>query len=672
MSAQGETAMDARTLRQQVPWIALVFGLILLPHLTHLPLWVPVTFIVCVLVRVQLDRRHLPLPGRWLRVLAVVVAVLALLADRGTILGLEAGVALLWLMASFKLFELRGRRDAVVFIPLGLFLIAAQLLFHQGPLAIALMILATWALLTLLVAVTNPTPAPTPLAHGRLTGFMLLQALPLAVVLFLLFPRVPGPLWGLPEDGDSGMTGLSSEMSPGSISQLSQSDEVAFRVEFDDEPPPYRQRYWRGPVLSRYDGETWKPPQPWSPGGGEPAITADGEDAEYEYAVTLEASGEPWLLALDLPLAIEQDAERVRGASLRSEDPVRERTRYRARSTVSFQLDRELNDLQRDYYTRLPPDAHPRARDLVADWQQATDEPAALVERALDHFGDAPFRYTLDPPRLTGDRMDTFLFETRAGFCEHYAGAFTVLMRAADIPARVVTGYLGGEPNPAGDYTIVRQSDAHAWVEVWLAGDGWVRVDPTGAVAPARVDSGLGAALEGDDAVPTMARGGSSLWARVRLQIDAVNALWQRWVLAYGPSMQEQLLERLGLDTVYRWIGALAGAIGVLLAGLVVAATWRLRPAAGPPEARLWQWLHRRLARRGLKPRTGEGPRDLATRAATRWPERGSEMKAAAEHYIRLRYGRDPVTRDHRRALRSAIQRAVRRLPRRREDPPTR
>lgn len=635
----------------RLKWLLAAMALVIAPHVLQLPPWLTATVIACGGLRYLLSVRGDALPGRLTRLLAVVTATFAIYVTYGTIVGLEAGVALLSLMAGFKLLELRGARDALVILLLGYFLVATHFLFDQSLSSVAYAVAATWSITSLLIATQGATNNSPMGAHARLGSVMLMQAIPLMVLLFALFPRIQGPLWGMPDDAYAGMTGLSNEMTPGSISDLSQSGDPAFRVEFATGPPPRAQRYWRGPVLGSYNGQSWS--QARSDGQEPTTVRALSEPARY--IVTLEPHNQPWLLALDVAISVDHQAEFDRAHQLSQNEPVRERIRYQARSALHYRLGRTLDDGERQRYLRLPDDAHPKSRELARRWREETDGPRELVTRGLRHFSTEPFAYTLQPPLLDEDSVDQFLFESRAGFCEHYASAFAVLMRGADIPARVVTGYLGGRMNPAGDYMIVRQSDAHAWVEVWLENEGWTRLDPTAEVAPERVEQGLTEALPDGDSAPGGAASGDGVFGSLFLRWDAVNAYWNRWVLAYGPTLQDNLMQRLGLDSWHRLVLALTTAMALVLGTLTAVILYRSQPRRPDPASRMWQRFRRRAVRAGLSAPASEGPRAFGQRAIAQWPEQTEVITDIVTRYLRIRYGRQSNPEDlvaMRRALR--------------------
>ncbi|GAB4347247.1 MAG: protein-glutamine gamma-glutamyltransferase TgpA [Gammaproteobacteria bacterium] len=614
-----------------------------LPHLSLLPDWISILVVGVGLLRLAIYRRGLALPPRWLLVLMVVGGSAAIFVQFGTLLGRDAGVSLLSLMLALKLLEMRTRRDTLLLVFLGYFLVITNLLYSQHLLLAIYLAIAVWLLTATLLELAHPdTPFRRTLRYAAL---MLLQAVPVMLVLFVLFPRIPGPLWGLPKDAYSASTGLSDRMEPGSISQLSRSDAVAFRVKFDDPLPPPQLRYWRGPVFWYTDGRRWTPKPEDVSGPNEPLrYRASGRPVHY--TVTLEPHRQRWLFALDLPAAV-QSAQRVtRDFQALSAKPVRELVRYRATSYTNYQATQLTAREARDA-TQLPASVSPRVRALAARWVRQASQPVDVVEEALRYFRTQPFVYTLNPPLLGGDPIDQFLFETRKGFCEHYAAAFTILMRAAGIPTRVVTGYQGGELNPLGDYLIVRQSDAHAWAEVYLPDRGWVRIDPTAAVAPERIERGIDNTLSRiGEPMQFQIPSGEWLWGivnQLRYLWDGMQNGWNQWVLGYGPELQQQLLDWVGLARS-SWRGLV-----VLLAGTLVALTawlaWgllRSQRAAPDPLARYYQRFCKKLASRGYTRQAHEGPLDFAKRVSRDMPEQAAKIHLITRLYIAMRYGNKP------------------------------
>lgn len=621
--------------------LLLVLGLILVPHVLRLPFWVTGTVVALGLWRLGVARRGWPLPGRWWRRVLTVGLVAGVGLSYGTIMGLEAGLGVICVMGALKLTELQSHRDAIVLILLGFFLVAAQLLFDQSMASGAYLFAGAWGLTAVLIAVHRSGGESRPWTHGGLAGALVAQAIPMAAVLFVLFPRVDGPLLGSP-GGGSARTGLDDHMDPGAISRLSRSGEVAFRVTFEDGPPSRSRRYWRGPVLTRYDGRAWQAPERRSGSGARARNTGRA----VAYRVMLEPHHRHWLFALDLPGSPPPEGRLDRTLTPLAESRVRQLRGYEMRSFPDFRLEPRLSPEYRERYRALPESGHPQARDLARGWAEGADSPAAVVEKGLEFFREGGFRYTLTPPQSPGqDWIDGFLFDTRAGFCGHFAGSFAFMMRAAGVPARVVTGYLGGEMPPGEDYMVVRQSDAHAWTEVWLPERGWRRVDPTVTVSPARLEEGLAEAVPNAESVPEMARSDGGWWQGFRWQLDALVTAWNRWVLAYGPGQQRQLLQRLGLERWPEMVTLLAGALGVAGGSVALWVLARRRPWPDPP-ARLYARFERKLARAGLSRAPTEGPEAFGERAAAVFPQQAHTIRAVTAAYNRLRYGvgEDPAT----------------------------
>lgn len=632
--------------------LLLCLGAVIAPHLLRLPAWISVIVIASALWRYLADLKGRRLPPRWLLFPITLATIGGVYYSYGTLLGLDAGVAALAAMLGLKLLELRRRRDSVVVLYLGFFLVVTQLFYSTTLFMAVYMLCVVWAMTTLLITVTRPGNTAIPLEHGRLAGAMVLQAIPIMVLLFVFFPRISGPLWGMPERTPSPVTGLSDSMSPGSIGELSQSDAVAFRVEFETEIPHSRDLYWRGPVLPDYDGRTWRKPNLRRP--GMPAIQYMA--GQVDYTVTMEPNNKPWIFTLEMPRIVDTPVHVDSEFQIRRDAPVRERLRYQVSSSLNYRLQPRLSADDTSPYLALPDDAHSRTVEMARQWREQAPETQSFIRRALEHFRQEPFIYTLNPPKLPDDPVDEFLFETRRGFCEHFASAFAVMMRAGGVPSRVVMGYQGGEINPTGGYLIVRQSDAHAWVELFIAGEGWRRFDPTAWVAPERVEGGIASALPETDSLPTMARRDPGWMRSMSLQWDALNAYWDRWVLAYGPDLQQQLMKRLGLTDWQRMVTAMAITVSlvmVLLTGLIL---WRGRRLPPDPAVAAWEQFCSRLARAGVGRAAHEGPMDFAARAARERPDKAAAILLVSKRYIAARYADVNGRRDgDLKALRRAV-----------------
>lgn len=615
--------------------------LVFAPLAPYQPEWLSALTALALIWRGVLLWRGAALPSRWLLILVMLAGMAGIILHFHTLFGRNPGVALLVLLFALKLLEMRSVRDGFAVVLLGYFLSLSQFFFTQS-IVYALLTLAGVTLTTAALVILHHSRQP-PTRALRLAGLMLLQAVPFMLLLFVLFPRVQGPLWGLPIDAFSGQTGLSDSMAPGSISQLSQSDAIAFRVkfsgEFDAKPPPQASLYWRGPVLNQFDGRTWKIGQQYLSNGLPYALSG----TPVEYTVTLEPHYKSWLFALELPTTIPTDAILVSDYQLLSKTPVRARLRYEMRSHPGIVAGADESPTILRAALQLPPDYNPRARALAAAWRAELGvDDVAIMQRMLDYYRRQVFIYTLSPPLLGEDSIDEFLFDSKRGFCEHFSAGFVFMMRAAGIPARVVTGYQGGELNPVDGTLVVRQSDAHAWAEIWLKGRGWLRVDPTAAIAPTRIEMNLAVALPAGEARPLLARPEFVWLHQLRYRWDALTNVWNQWVLGYNPQRQRDLLSRLGMHSPdwQQMTTLLAVMCGALLLGFTA---WTLRQRQRlDPALAAWNRLSTMLARQSLARRPWEGPYDYAERVAAAWPADGSafvaEVQAIAGIYARLRY----------------------------------
>jgi transglutaminase-like putative cysteine protease len=466
------------------------------------------------------------------------------------------------------------------------------------------------------------------------------------LLLFLLFPRLPGPFWGIDSRSEA-RTGLDDEMTPGDVSDLSASGDVAFRARFFGAMPPPEQRYWRGPVLHEFDGRSWRRPRAQI--FPQTQVTFRGPAIRYQ--ITLQPHARRWVLALDLPSEwAQREITQTYDLTLLSARPLNNVAAFELTSHPGYTAGATLAQSMRRKDLDLPRDGT-NARSVALGRELAArhvGDPRAIVRELLDMFRQQPFEYTMQPPRLADNAVDEFLFSTRKGFCEHYASAFTVVMRAAGVPARVVTGYQGGEFNPYGGYLIVRQSDAHAWSEVWIEGSGWIRVDPTAAVAPERIQGSLIDAVAGDEPVPGRLRDASPVWLQVEMGWDAVNDFWNQRVVRFDAQSQFELLDRLGVDDPdWRALGlGLAGSLAAFFVVLSAYLAWRYRAPPRDWPGRLHDVVVARLRRRGLTPGPAEGPVAFIERAETACPDLAPRLADIRKLYAALRYGPAPRTDD--------------------------
>ncbi len=661
----GPQMSSAARERRDILVLLIAVAFVALPHLEHLPWWATSLLLLMLFWRAFLTVAQQPLPGRYLLVPLLLGAGFGVYLQHGTLVGQQAGVTFLLLLMALKLLEMRARRDIFVVIFLCFFILLTQFMYSQG-LGVALTTLMAVAALFFVLVSVNLDEADLPAARKmKMVGWSMLKAAPLTMVLFLLFPRISGPLWGTPDDGGSGSTGLSSSMTPGSIGKLIESRQIAFRAKFEAESPGTEQLYWRGPVFGNFNGRTWTPLTRRS---AEPAALAiEGErNSIVEYTVTLEPHQRDWLFALEAPAGLPQTTEfnsrLTSEMELLAGDLVRERVRYSMRSYMGFRVGRNADPVELQDWLVLPSGYNPRTQEFAVALQKRVtatgdDRDLRLVRAALDHLRRDGFEYTLTPPRLGRNSVDEFLFDTKRGFCEHYSSAFVVLMRSLGIPARVVTGYQGGELNPIDGFVTVRQSDAHAWSEVWLRGRGWVRVDPTAAVAPVRIDRALEEARKAEfDRDATFA---SSDWLRVwRFNLEAVQNSWNQWILSYSLDRQRALVGMLGLAP--RWesvAGVLAVIVGVLLAGMALAS---MRPrTVRDPLGDTYRLLRDKLERAGVRTEEHCGPRELYARSRRALPEKDArQARKLLARYESMRYSRnaEAIAVADIRALRRAVR----------------
>jgi transglutaminase-like putative cysteine protease len=624
--------------------------LVLAPHAAHLPAWVSLLCLATLGWRAAITLLGRRMPPSLLLMPVAGLAMVGVLHTYHTLLGRDAGVAMLVLLVAFKMLEMHARRDLYVVVFLCLFLALTNFFYSQSIGTALVMLVSVGALLATLISFQYTGAVPPLRARLLLGARMLAFAAPLAAALFVVFPRVQGPLWGMPSDA-AGHSGLSDKMAPGQLSHLAQSEDVAFRVRFAGRPPPQSELYWRGPVLGLFDGTTWTRVPARARGGHrrqQLALAVHGEPVRYE--VTLEPSDTRWLFALEMPEQLPEISQNLSFVSAELEFttayPIEARVRYDLASYLRFNLQGTAREDGLDAWLQLPPGGNPQARAAGERLRGETD-PAKRAAAVLRQFGREHYIYTLDPPLLGADSVDEFLYGTRAGFCEHFSGAFVFLMRAAGVPARVVTGYQGGELNPVDGYVTVRQSDAHAWAEVWLGRRGWVRVDPTAAVAPERVRRGLAQAIpprppfgiEGLGRLMGLGGDGDSLLARLRFTLGAINNGWNQWVLNYTPERQHGLLDRLQ-SALLDWRNAAL----LVLGGALLCALRLLRKLRGrDPVDALYSALCKRLGELGLPRAPHEGPSAYAARIAGAGLE-PRQAAAAAEflrRYSAWRYARN-------------------------------
>jgi transglutaminase-like putative cysteine protease len=645
---------------QQVPrnalvWIIICLFALVAPHAGRLPIWVLAVYVIAVVWRLQVHRGRWSFPGNALKVALTASSFAGIYLSYGSLIGLEPTVALLLTAFAFKFIELAQRKDAYVLLFLGFFVCLTEFLFSQDLLITLYSVLSVTLVTTALVALHQPGEHQFNRKTIRLAGVMLMQALPLMLVLFFLFPRF-GPLWTMPVNSHAGKTGMSDFMKPGDVASLSQSDEVAFRVKFDGEIPPKSELYWRGLVFSRMKQGTWSSLSYYDvPVGEQRPGEVDLRGEPIQYSIIMEPTNQNWLYGLKYARSNTPGVMHTSDYRLFSPGPVEVETMYRVKTWPDAEVDAELSDWRRTAETKLPPAGNPRTRQLARELRDSVTSDAAYLNVVLNKFSTEAYYYTLQPGMLSGrDTIDQFLYESQRGFCEHYASAFVFMMRAAGVPARVVAGYQGGETNPVNKTVIVHQFDAHAWAEVWLEGQGWVRADPTGAVAPQRIEMGLeqamsdeGSFLSGDLLSPVRYRN-IPLLNQIRLRYDALTYRWQSWVVSYDSNRQLELLRSFfGEISARVFAAAFLGSWALVLIPVAISLFRKRDTFPVSPADRHYRIFCDRAALLGLKRQPGEAPGEFALRAAAAAPESTDELWRITNLYNELAYeGRSSVNSD--------------------------
>ncbi|WP_375177051.1 transglutaminase family protein [Marinobacter mobilis] len=620
-------------------WLIAAFVLLLVPQWDRLPLWLPLACVGLAGWRWLVHLGRLRLPGRWFRGGIMLVMISAYLVTINGGFTVDTAASFFVIAVGLKWIETRTPRDFYVLFFILTYLAAVNFLFEQGMIW-TLLNFAGVMFLLIGLQILNAPDVPNALMGGwrRLLG-MFVKTLPIVVLLFLFFPRL-APLWSVPLVSGSAKTGMSDSMTPGDISNLAQSSERAFRVAFGGTVPIPRDRYWRGLVLDQLDGNTWRQsrPEPYQRLGRVMNDGGVGELGPSEYDVLMEPTGQNWAFALKGSAAASANVYESGDDLFRFRRPADTPVRYRLSYGHSAGAPGALTSAEFRQFLQLPSGGNLRTRALADRLRRENPDAAGFIDQLLTRFREEPYFYTLRPPKMTGDSIDQLLFDARRGFCAHYAGATTFLLRAAGIPARIVTGYQGGEAGAGGDYLIIRQYDAHAWVEAWLPGQGWLRIDPTAAIAPDRIEMGLqqavadeGSFLENSWTSPQR-YGDVALIRWASLQLDKINYQWQRWVVGYQGQTQLDLLSRLpghwGLKELGYFSAGLVAA-GLLLAGVLSALRQRAL-VIKDPFARITEQWHQLLLRHGIEVMEGETPRETAERVARAVPAAAAPARSFA------------------------------------------
>jgi len=618
-----------------------------LPHASHLPAWCTALTALVLLWRAALAVGNGPLPGRSLLVAVLAVAAGLTFMSYRTLLGKEPGVTMAVVLMALKTLELRARRDAFVVFFLGFFLVLTHFLYSQSIGVAAAMLVSVWGLLTALVLSHMPVGQPSLKQAALLAGRTALLGAPIMLLLFLLFPRI-GPLWGVPKDGLAA-TGLSDRMRMGSVAEIAQDDRIALRLRFDGPAPAPESLYFRGPVLARFDGIEWRVLVPRFPQRLQPQAELRTSGRTLAYEMTVEPLRLPTLPLLETSPA----APSIEGYRLRqtpdlqwlTDRPMIDRLRLRAEANLRFEHGPKEPVLGLQDYLELPPGFNPRTLEWAAALRRdpafANAGPSELAQRVMQHIRQGGYTYTLAPGEYGRHAVDEFWFDRKEGFCEHFAAAFVVVMRALDVPARIVTGYQGADPVPVDGYVIVRQSAAHAWAEYWQAGRGWVRADPTAAVAPDRISRSLRLAPPPGLVAGAIDAMNPELLQRLREGWEALNNRWNQWVLNYSRGQQLEVLKDLGFDAPdWQTLAKLLVTALSSLALLGAAWAWWDRHRIDP-WTRQREALLRTLRRVGVEAQAHDAPGMLARRVRERHGEAGAPLAALLDRLEAQRYGRE-------------------------------
>jgi len=650
-------------------FLLLVIGWVMMPLVSHIPLWCGGFAAVMLVWRGWLALTARPLPSRWWLMALLAATVLATLMTYKTVLGRDAGVTLIVMLLAMKTLELRAKRDIFVVFFLAFFTLLTNFFFSQSLLIAATMLIALLGLLTALVNAHMPVGKPPLLQAARTAGWMALLGAPIMAVMFVLFPRM-APLWGIPNDAMTGRSGLSNTMQVGSIASLALDDSIAMRIRFEGAAPMPSALYFRGPVLSSFDGREWRPLRSGASAGRQLPANLEVRGPAVDYQVTLEPSSRPWLLLLDAaafrPTVAGFEPSMTPELEWRVERPISDLLRYSARSYTDFRYGPVQANAALWEYLDLPAGFNPQtlqlADELRRDPRYTNPDGAQLVAAVMERLRRGGYRYTLEPGVFGRHSADEFWFDRKEGFCEHIASSFVILMRALKVPARVVTGYQGGEKNPLDGFWIVRQSDAHAWTEVWLAGRGWVRVDPTSAVAPGRIGTLQRLPVpRGVIASALLGNVNLQLALNIRALWDAVNNSWNQSVLNYTQGKQLKLLQNLGFESP-GWEDLLYLLIASVVLASLTGAAWTLwERNRHDPWLRLLEHASAHLKEAGVKVAPYSPPRRIAEQLLKQPISHNRSYRLMADWLVRLEAQRYASASAHRTGL-ATLERELKQL----------
>ncbi|NNJ72390.1 MAG: DUF3488 domain-containing transglutaminase family protein [Enterobacterales bacterium] len=616
---------------------------VLLPLFQYLPVWVAAICLVVIAYRFVIHRFDKPLPGRLISGIIGLLGGAMIYLEFRTFSGRDAGVSLIVLMFSLKLLEMRWYRDAALVLFLSFFIMVAHFLFSQSLMMASYMVFCLIVVFTAIQVLNRESASDELDKTLKKSAKVVLSAIPIMLILFLFFPRLSEPLWRMPS-GQSATSGISDSMTPGDIANLTTFTEPAFRVKFEDGIPPSSQRYWRGLVFSEFDGLTWSRPSNVLASRYKDNYEVEFQGTPYQYEILLEPHRRNWLYALEMPVTMGSVARLTEDYTWQRRFNLTNRLTYQLTSYPESRFELELAQRQLQQSLQMPDEGNPRTREWAQALRRQVDSNEDFIAAVLRHINEQQYRYTLSPGFMELDTIDDFWLNKYRGFCEHYSGAFVFIMRAAGIPARVVTGYQGGEMNPYGDYMIVRQSDAHAWTEVWLEGRGWVRYDPTAAIHPSRVEVDLSRswlqreALFGDEAPSDWSEYTPSAIFKMQLIWDSINSYWQEEIIAYSAEQQYELLKDMGLEEMDMSDLAYFVLSFVFVAMLVTTLVMMRNRVKLDPVAREYRLLQQKLARQNFTKKPLEGPMDYLARIKLSDQQLAKRLQPIFKLYVQLRY----------------------------------
>ena len=619
-------------------WVTLSLVFVITPHLSRFPAWSIILISVLFIWRLVCIKHKRWLPPKFLLLLISILSLFGVFIFFGTLIGKTAGSVVLSILLAIKLHESQSRRDYMLLIFLSFFIIVTNFLFSQSIPTVIFMLMAVVVLIISMISI-NQGSAPLSFKYkSKFAVKMLLQAIPLMLIMFVLFPRISGTLWLLPNDKSSAQSGLSDSMSPGNISNLIQSNSIVFRVKFDNDIPQQNKLYWRAIVLWYFDGTTWEQgEQNLSPVATLHSRTND----VVSYTVTLEPHQKNWLFALDIPYSVPDNILYTNNYNLRTKQKINSLYQYKVSSNFDYIIQKELTRWEKSAGLKIPLNSNPKTIQLGKELSQRYSNNEDIVNHVLNLFNTENFHYTLRPPLTPGfNPVDQFLFDSRRGFCEHYASSFTLLMRTAGIPARVVLGYQGGTTNPLNNVMSVRNSDAHAWSEVWFKNKGWVRFDPTAAIAPMRIERNLEAALSPSERRPFHMMINIGFIEDALFYWDAVDNQWNEWVIGYDEEIQKDLLEsitrkKIKLSDIILML-VISLTVMTFILSVFIFKPWKKQKL--DPVVKTYNNFCKKLASRGIYREGHEGPLDFSKRAINILPKNKSSIELITHLYTKLRY----------------------------------